>query len=141
AQGNVIVPTSSADLLYIFSCITILNGYYKADVSLSPNLFFNIPDKHTGILRHYRTFVNADFNEIIPGPHVKKLTQKEIFELTDNFENVELWKKKIPPNSLSFEGFALLTLFDVTKDEAISALKFDLLKKDDRAQVFAKSCH
>jgi hypothetical protein len=130
AQGDVLIPESSSDLIYTFSCITILNGYYKANVSLSPNLFFNIRDKNTAIVRRYRAFVNADFNEIIPGPNVKALSEKEIYELTNNFENIELWKKKIPPNSFQFEGFTILTLFDVTRDESMSALKFDLIKKD-----------
>ena len=130
SQSDVLIPESSSDLIYIFSCITILNGYYKANVSLSPNLFFNIRDRQTQIVRRYRAFVNADFTEIIPGPDVQLLSEKEIYELTNNFGNTELWKKKIPPKSFSFEGFSLLTLFDVTRDESVSALKFDLIKKD-----------
>ncbi|MGZ4049255.1 MAG: GAF domain-containing protein [Bacteroidia bacterium] len=130
AQGDVLIPESSSDLIYIFSCITILNSYYKANVSLSPNLFFNIRDKQTAIVRRYRAFINADFTEIIPGPDVQLLSEKEIYELTGNFGNTELWKKKIPPNSFNFEGFTILTLFDVTRDESVSALKFDLIKKD-----------
>ena len=130
AQGDVLIPETNSDLIYTFSCITILNGYYKANVSLAPNLFFNIRDKQTGIIRRYRAFINADFTEIIPGPNVKPLSEKEIYELTNNFGNTELWKKKIPPNSFCFEGFSILTLFDVTRDESVSALKFDLIKKD-----------
>jgi hypothetical protein len=130
AQGDVLIPETNSDLIYVFSCITILNAYYKANVSLSPNLFFNIRDKQTEILRRYRAFVNADFNEIIPGPDVRPLSDKEIYELTNNFGDTELWKKKIPPNSFRFEGFTILTLFDVTRDESISELKFDLIKKD-----------
>lgn len=130
AQSDALIPESNADLIYIFSCITILNGYYKADVSLSPNLFFNIRDKQTAIVRRYRAFINADFTEILPGKDVQPLTEKEIYELTNNFGDTELWKKKIPPRSFKVEGFTILTLFDVTREESISALKFDLIKKD-----------
>ncbi len=130
AQGDVFIPESNSDLIYMFSCITILNEYYKANVSLSPNLFFNIRDKHTGIIRRYRAFINVDFTEIIATKNVKPLSEKEIYELTNNFGNTELWKKKIPPNSFKFEGFTILTLFDVTHEESVSALKFDLIKKD-----------
>ncbi len=130
AQDDILIPESNADLIYMFSCITILNSYYKANVSLSPNLFFNIPDKQTGIVRRYRAFINVDFTEIIPGKEVQPLTEKEIYELTNNFGNTALWKKKIPPGSFKFEGFTILTLFDVTRDESVSALKFDLIKKD-----------
>jgi len=130
AQGDFFIPESNADLIYMFSCITILNGYYKANVTLSPNLFFNIRDKQTGINHRYRAFINVDFTEIIPGKNVKPLSEKDIYELTDNFGDIKLWKKKIPPDSFEFEGFTILTLFDVTRDESISALKFDLIKKD-----------
>ncbi|HEY5409068.1 MAG TPA: GAF domain-containing protein [Ginsengibacter sp.] len=130
SQGDVLIPENDPDLIYMFSCITVLNGYYKANVSLLPNLFFNIRNKQTGIINRYRAFINVDFTELIPGPDVRPLSEKEIFELTDNFGNTELWKKKIPPRSFSFEGFTILTLFDVTRDESVSALKFDLIKKD-----------
>lgn len=134
AENDFLIPKSSADMIYMFSCITILNGYYKANVSLSPNLFFNIRDKQTAIIRRYRAFINVDFTEIIPGPNIQPLSEKEIYELTNNFGNTELWKKKIPPNSFKFEGFTILTLFDVTRDESVSALKFDLIKKDSLTQ-------
>lgn len=129
-KDDILIPESNADLIYMFSCITILNGYYKANVSLSPNLFFNIRDQQTEIVRRYRAFINVDFTEILPGKDVQPLTEKEIYELTNNFGNTALWKKKIPPDSFKFEGFTILTLFDVTHDESVSALKFDLIKKD-----------
>ncbi len=129
-ENDFLVPESSADMIYMYSCIAVLNGYYKTNVSLSPNLFFNIRDNQTGIIHKYRAFINVDFNSVVPGPNAQPLSEKEIYELTNNFGNIELWKKKIPPNSFSFEGFTILTLFDVTREESVSALKFDLIKKD-----------
>ena len=130
AEGEILIPESNADLIYMFSCITVLNGYYKANVSLAPNLFFSIRDKQSGIIRRYRAFINVDFTEIVPGKDAQPLTEKDIYELANNFGNTELWKKKIPPGSFKFEGFTILTLFDLTREESISALKFDLIKKD-----------
>ena len=40
AQGDFLIPESNADLVYMFSCITILNGYYKANVSLIAKFIF-----------------------------------------------------------------------------------------------------
>ena len=129
-QDENLIPESTADLIYMFSCITILNGYYKANISLSPNLYFSIRDKQTSIIHRFRAFINADFTEILPCKDAKPLTEKDIYELTNNFGDTALWKKKIPPDSFRFEGFTIMTLFDVTHDESISALKFDLIKKD-----------
>ncbi len=130
SQGDILIPESNSDMIYMFSCVTILNAYYKANLSLSPNLFFNVRDKQTGITRRYRAFINVDFTEIIATKDVTPLSEKEIYELTNNFGNIELWKKKIPPNTFKLEGFTILTLFDVTREESMSALKFDLMKKD-----------
>ena len=76
AQDDILIPESNADLIYMFSCITILNSYYKANVSLSPNLFFNIRDKQTAIVRRYRAFINVDFTEIVPGKNVQPAYRK-----------------------------------------------------------------
>src|SRR6185312_8171944 len=120
AEGDVLIPETNADMFYMYSCITILNNYYKANLSLSPNLFFNIRDNQTDIIHRYRAFINADFTEILPGKNVHPLTEKDIYELTNNFGNTALWKKKIPPGSFKFEGFSILTLFDVTREESVS---------------------
>ena len=74
--------------------------------------------------------MNADFSFFTPPKGFKPLSKAEIKVLVDNFDNIALWKERIPPNSFSYEGFAVIKLFDVTKEEAISALKVDLLKKD-----------
>lgn len=130
ADSKSLISESGADLIYKMCCVNILNKYYHANVTLAPNLFFSIRDKETAIIHRYRAFVNADFTEISAGAAVKRLTEKDIHALTNNFDNIELWKKKIPPDSYIIEGFIIMTLFDVTHDESISALKFDLIKKD-----------
>lgn len=125
-----LVPESNADFIYMFSSIGILNAFYNTNISISPNLFFDIRDKKTSIIHKFRAFINSDFIEILPLKKVKPLSDKDIYELTNNFGNTQLWMKKIPPESFRLEGFTIMTLFDVTHDESISALKFDLLKKD-----------
>ena len=130
AESDIQLPIRNPELMYMFGCIAILNAYYRANINHSPVLHFDIRNKKTGILRRYRTFFNADFAEILPLKEMEPLTDKDIQELTQNFSDISLWKKKIPPESFRFEGFTIVTLFDVTTEESISALKFDLLKKD-----------
>jgi len=130
AEGNINVPMGNVDMMYTMGSIAVLNAFYNTTISLVPNLFFDILDKKTGIIRRYRAFINADFAEIAPVDEVPPLSEKDIRELKNNFGNIALWKKKLKPNSFSFEGFTIVTLFDVTRDESVSALKFDLLKKD-----------
>jgi hypothetical protein len=115
---------------YIHGCVFILNAVYKANLNYARNVYLDIPNKKTGIMRRYRALFNADFCELRPFEHFAGITEQDIREMVDNFGDVELWKKKIPPESFVLEGFAIGNLFDVTKEESVSALKLDLLKKD-----------
>lgn len=129
ADGEIGVPYSNSDFMYVFGCIPILNAMYGAGINYARNFYFDIPDKKTGIMRRYRAFFNGDFTEIKPLKKIE-ISETEIRELINNFDNTDLWKKKIPPQSFVFEGITIVTLFEVTREESVSALKFDLLKKD-----------
>jgi len=118
------------DLMYIFACVFILNFKYGANINFDQTFFFDIPNTATGVLHHYRVHYNADFSNFTANDNFTPLTPAEIKELTDNFENIELWKEKMPPNSHNFEGFSIMKLFDVTMEEAISNMKYNLLSKD-----------
>lgn len=116
--------------VYILACALILSREFGAvdAIFLRPH-FYDIPDKN-GIMKHYRIMYNADFFEIYPTEKAMKITSDDFQLLMDNFNDIEIWKKKIPPKSWVLKGFVIATIFDVTKDEAISALKSSLLEID-----------
>ena len=117
------------DLDYIFGCILILNMYYGYDIDFSRPLYYDIPDE-AGILRHYRVDLNSDFVEIEPGPNFIEIEQEDVDLLIRNIEDIGLWKEKFPPQSWIFKGFSIITLTDVTVDDAISDLKTTLLQRN-----------
>jgi hypothetical protein len=119
--------------LYIMACTFILTFYYKARIDFNRPLYFDIPDQEKGILKYYRALFNGDFFTVKPLESAPEITQDDIKLLLDNFNNIDLWKEKFPPNSYQFEGFGILNLFDVTPDESISKLKENLLKKDENS--------
>jgi len=119
---------------YIIACTIILNFCYGFNLSFKRPFYYEIPDAN-GVLRYYKLLYNADFCEIIPTEKAKKITQSDYDELLDNFENIELWKEKFPPNSYHFKGFVISNIFDVTDDQSISNIKTSLIgekkRKDD----------
>ncbi|MEO8253138.1 MAG: GAF domain-containing protein [Flavobacterium sp.] len=121
------------DQFYVLSCILILNYYYKQKFDYNKPLFYDIPDAD-GIINHYRILYNADFIEIYPTENAIGLSQKDIDELMDNFENVALWKEKFPLESWVLKGFGIISLFNTTKESAISNLKSTLLRRDKKAE-------
>ncbi|WP_157802037.1 hypothetical protein [Flavobacterium sp. 1] len=111
------------------NCTLILNAYYNQNVDFGKPLFYDIPDKN-GIIKHYRILYNADFLEIYPTENTRFLTQSEIEELIDNYDNIDLWKKAFPENSWYLKGFSIISLVDVTVKSAVSNLKSNLFKKN-----------
>ncbi|TWO34606.1 GAF domain-containing protein [Seonamhaeicola sediminis] len=119
---------------YIIACTVILNFCYGFNLNFRRPFYYEIPDAN-GIMRYYKIMYNADFCEIIPTEKAPKITVEDYEELLDNFENLELWKEKFPPNSYLFKGFVISNMFDVTDDQSISNVKSTLIKdeacKDD----------
>ena len=111
---------------YIFCCCLILNGYYGYHFDFSRSLFYDIPDKD-GIMKHYRILYNADFLEILPTDDAPKITEEDVNLLMNNYDDLELWKEKFPPNSWVSKGFGIISLFDATNEMAVSNLKTNLL--------------
>lgn len=117
------------DQFYIFNCILILNAYYHQHFDFNKPLFYDIPNA-AGIINHYRILYNADFIEVIPTQHVSPLSQNDFDLLMDNYDNITLWKEKFPAESWILKGFGIITLIDVTRENAISNLKSNLLKTE-----------
>ncbi|WP_400076446.1 GAF domain-containing protein [Winogradskyella sp. R77965] len=125
------IKNMPTDQRYIIACTIILNFCYGYNLNFKRPFFYEIPDAN-GITRYYKILYNADFTEIIPRDNAPKITKEDYEELLDNFENIELWKEKFPPNSYDFKGFVISNIFDVTDDQSISNIKSSLIGEDKR---------
>ena len=119
--------------LYIVACTIILKICYGYDLNFKRPLYYKIPDKN-GVQRFYKILYNADYTEIIPTSKAKTITQADYNELLDNYENIDMWKEKFPPDSYIFKGFVISNIFDVTDDQSISNIKSSLIGDDKRKE-------
>jgi len=94
SQGDIHVSVSNPEMMIMAACISILSRYYNATISFSPNIYFDIRDEKIGIVRRYRAFINSDFADIVPIGELLAISEEDIHELTNNFGDIELWKKK-----------------------------------------------
>jgi GAF domain-containing protein len=117
------------DQFYIAACITVMNVFYGAGIEYKQSYYFDVPNTLTGISRRYRAFINADHATFKTNANTIPLTPEDTELLIENFHDIDLWKSKIPEGSYDIEGFALVSLFDVTEEEALSAMKNTLLAK------------
>lgn len=132
------ISNFSDDEVYVMSCCLILRNYYKRNIDFVKPLFYDIPDQN-GIILHYRILYNVDFVEITPSSDVRFLTEKEIDELIDNYDNYALWREKFPLKSWILKGFGLMTLYDATTESAVSNLKTNLLGNKNNADSIANN--
>ncbi|QOD60202.1 GAF domain-containing protein [Polaribacter haliotis] len=117
--------------MYIMACTFILSFVYGYNVDVKRPFYFDIPDKTTGTMKYYRATFNADFSEITATKNAPNITQEDFRELLNNFDDIDLWKEKFPPNSYIFKGFGIINLFDVTSEEMLSSIKANLLGGGD----------
>ncbi len=135
------IKNMPVDDTYIIACTVILNFCYGYNLNFKRPFFYKIPDAK-GIMRYYKILYNADFTEIIPTKKAPKITQEDYDELIDNYENIEIWKEKFPPNSYIFKGFVISNIFDVTDDQSISNIKSGLIEDaKQRAENFMDGFH
>jgi len=111
---------------YVLSCCLILNELYGTNLDFSKPLFYDIPMAN-GVIKHYRILYNGDFLNVFRTPGSIELSQHDIDELMDNYDDINLWKAKFPPESYILKGFAIMTLVDVTIENAVSLFKEKLL--------------
>ncbi|PKA84374.1 hypothetical protein ATE92_2562 [Ulvibacter sp. MAR_2010_11] len=120
---------------YIMGCSIILNAYYGYRVDFRRPFYYNIPDAQ-GIVRHYKILYNADFVEIEKTSRAKEITPEDLSELLENFNNINVWREKFPPESWIFKGFVIANMYDATTDVALSNFKANLLKEDEKDEHF-----
>jgi len=121
------------DLIYIYGASSILSSYYNYWMSSGVPTSIEISDQQTNIIRSYRLAFNADLIEMVPTDKAPKITEEDYKELMADFYNIDLWKKKFPPNSYIMRGIGVANLMDVTPDRSMSAITSSLLNKSPQA--------
>ncbi len=115
------------DQMYIFGCNTILQFYYGYPFLMTlPNIVTIAAGKNEKE-KTYRLVMNGDLLEIAPAGDVPDFKETDWLELLNDFDNIALWKQKFPPDSWIMKGIGLVTLFDISSDQAIAKLTSKLL--------------
>ncbi|MHA6249369.1 GAF domain-containing protein [Pontibacter sp. CAU 1760] len=110
----------------------ILDKFYNANFSIDEPFIFTIKDKFTGLPRHYKLVIDLKFMEVKAKGQIKEMKAQEINFLINRYNDLDLWMMKLPPENFEFSGFAIYDFMEVTNEETISSLRFDLL---DRGSV------
>lgn len=107
---------------YIMCCCIIMNLYFKRSFDLNRPLLIDLPNKD-GVVLHYRVLYNADFVGVSPNENARMLSQQDCELLADNYHDFELWQSYFPQQSWNLKGFGLVSMIDVTTENATANLK------------------
>ena len=108
----------------------ILSQLYGVVLPERETLVFTVPDYSIGLYRHYGVEFNSAFLTVRVRGERPALTAEQVEFLTRNLHRQDVWRELLPPAHFAFEGFSILHLVDVTDQEILSELKYDLLERD-----------
>jgi len=114
--------------IYINSLI--LNEIYGTEQIYHKSLLITIPNKQNGLNKYYKIYFDKDFAKVHALKTPPKLSKDIINSLAENPYDQELWGKYIDVSNYEVHGFIIMKLMDVTQNEVLSSIKYDLLEKD-----------
>lgn len=114
----------------IAAYLAIMEMYYGVSIELHKDIIYTLHDKRTGLKQYYKIIINPKFCEIVLRGDLPQLSEEQIKLLTDNIDNLDVWKTFLPTELFEFQGLVVFKLNEVTKDQVLSRIKENLLEKD-----------
>jgi hypothetical protein len=113
----------------ISAYLAILNKFYGISAGGVTPMVFKIKDAVSLVYRYFQ--LNFDVSFVRPKSigALPNLSKEDIEKLLKDPYNLKNWMNYLPTNNFEFEGFVTFTAIDITEQEAISAIKYDLLEK------------
>ena len=114
----------------------ILKEFYGRTVNIQKPMVFTFINEKTKLKKYYKLSINDNLFKIVNKGPVKPLSEDELDQLIDNFTDLNQLMEKIPPENFEFHGLASFDFTDVTEQEAMSELRYQLL---DRSSVITSA--
>jgi hypothetical protein len=117
-------------LIMLHAYKAILKRFYDVTIDFDFPMIMNYTDLETGFEKFFKIEVDPRFIEIINLAPISPLTDKHKKRLHDNLNDLSVWEEIIPIENFEFRGFAIYNATDVTDNELLSQLKYELSKTD-----------
>ena len=118
-------------------CSVILNRFYGQNIEVEPQLVISMRPPSGGITRHFKSDQVLRFFDIELLQPLPEISQEQINELLSNIYDRDRWLELLPPDHFLIHGMMAINMIEVTAEETLSRLKFQLLERD--AVVYRKN--
>lgn len=119
--------------VYKICCCLILNRYYGLNLEFNHTNLLEV-DNGKGYISYLSVNYDFEYFDIYPSDKKYELTEDQIEELLNNYDNTELWYKYFPEESWIGDGFTVASFFDNTTFIALSKLKTNLLSYSENQE-------
>ncbi len=113
---------------------SILHRFYGLESPMHFSLVSSSSDPKTGLDRYYKWQMNSRFCDIVHYGKLRPLSTLDQDMLFRNMLDLNIWRRMIPPEEFEMRGFVIFRGIDVTSQEILSTLKFDLI---EQGSIFA----
>jgi GAF domain-containing protein len=107
--------------------LMILQKYYGKKLRVDHQFIMGVKDE--SLKRFFKIDVDPQFINVKVVGEPPQLGEKEINYILEDVTDLDRWRETIPPNSFEFVGFVSLSATNVTDQETLSQLKYDLLER------------
>lgn len=121
------------DDVYKICCCLILNRYYGLNIEFNHTNLLEV-DNDKGYISYLSVSYDFEYFNIYPTDQKYELTEDQIEELLNNYDNTRLWYDYFPIESWIGEGFTVASFFDNTTFIALSKLKTNLLSYSENQE-------
>lgn len=128
----------------IQACLMILQQFYDVRINFDKPILFTIPNPTSGLDKVYKIEIGRQFFQVVKKREELPLIDPSIIKfLTEKVYDIDLWLQYLRPEDFEFHGFMILRMVDVTEQEMVSSIKYDLLEKNavSRKETFTAIQH
>ena len=103
----------------------ILNRHYKTQIELEFGDTLTVRNKKNLLEEHYQLKSNQQFIEVIPTRPLKEISQRQVHELLNNQQDIDVdkWLELFPPENFEFKGLSINILKNITDETIIASFK------------------
>ena len=127
--SRIIGKNSMLNKRILFSYLYIFKYFYDIEIPYQASFHCKTLRNGKTVPDIYNITSNAEFADVELTGDLPKLSEKQTKALSEDFMNIDLWMKSIPPHLFLFKGFTILSLHNVSIPYSITQLKQELLRK------------
>jgi tetratricopeptide (TPR) repeat protein len=144
AQAN--VPGGKIKLgKTVRACLMILEKFQNLGMfAESPRpVLVTLKDPNNGLDKVYKIEISHQFCDVIAKVEYKPIEKNIVKFLMEKIYDHDLWLQYINPENFEFHGLLIMRLVDVTEQEMLSSIKYDLLERNAviRSESFVRIQH